>query len=383
MKTRIWLVAALIVGGFVWATTVKHWNPISFLKGEGGTESPLWTGPQVARGAGLSADELNNIDVYKRAHDATVNITSTVYRQNWFLQIYPAKESGSGFLIDKQGRILTNNHVVSGQAPEVQVTLSNGKKYKADILFRDPANDLAMVRIEPKEDIKIMPLGDSERVQVGQKVLAIGNPFGLDGTLTTGVVSSIGRDIADEGGRTLEGMIQTDAAINPGNSGGPLLDSQGNVIGINTAIYGPGGNIGIGFAMPINRAKTMIEDYQSNRKYGRPRLGVDVVYVFGDLATELGLPAEGGLLVQDVAEGSAAASAGLRGRRRTLVVGNYEIGIGGDLITALDGKPVDNLNALSRALSRKRPGEALVVTVFRNGKKGDVTVTLGQAPQSL
>ncbi len=383
MKTRIWLVAALIVGGFVWATTVKHWNPISFLQGESGTESPLWTGPQVARGAGLSADELNNIDVYKRAHDATVNITSTVYRQNWFLQIYPAKESGSGFLIDKQGRILTNNHVVSGQAPEVQVTLSNGKKYKADILFRDPANDLAMVRIEPKEDIRIMPLGDSERVQVGQKVLAIGNPFGLEGTLTTGVISSIGRDIADESGRTLEGMIQTDAAINPGNSGGPLLDSQGNVIGINTAIYGPGGNIGIGFAMPINRAKTMIEDYQSNRKYGRPRLGVDVVYVFGDLATELGLPAEGGLLVQDVAEGSAAASAGLRGRRRTLVVGNYEIGIGGDLITALDGKPVDNLNALSRALARKRPGEALVVTVFRNGKKGDVTVTLGQAPQSL
>jgi len=383
MKTRIWIFAALIVGGFVWATTVKHWNPIAMLRGEEGTETTLWTGPQVARGAGLSSDELNNIDVYKRAHDATVNISSTVYRQNWFLQIYPQRESGSGFLIDKQGRILTNNHVVSGQAPEVQVTLSNGKKYKAEILFRDPSNDLAMIRIQPREDIKIMPLGDSDRVQVGQKVLAIGNPFGLDGTLTTGVVSSIGRDIADENGRTLEGMIQTDAAINPGNSGGPLLDSQGSVIGINTAIYGPGGNIGIGFAMPINRAKTMIEDYQSNRKYGRPRLGVDVVYVYGDLASELGLPAEGGLLVQDVAQGSAAETAGLRGRRRTLIVGNYEIGIGGDLIMALDGKPVDNLNALSRALARKRPGEILAVTVFRNGKKADVRVTLGQAQQTL
>jgi S1-C subfamily serine protease len=265
----------------------------------------------------------------------------------------------------------------------VQVTLSNGKKYKAEILFRDPSNDLAMIRIEPREEIKIMPLGDSDRVQVGQKVLAIGNPFGLDGTLTTGVVSSMGRDIADENGRTLEGMIQTDAAINPGNSGGPLLDSQGSVIGINTAIYGPGGNIGIGFAMPINRAKTMIEDYQSNRKYGRPRLGVDVVYVYGDLASELGLPAEGGLLVQDVAQGSAAEASGLRGRRRTLIVGNYEIGIGGDLIMALDGKPVDNLNALSRALARKRPGEILAVTVFRNGKKADVKVTLGQAQQTL
>jgi len=384
MKSRIWVVAAIIVGGFVWATTVKRWNPVTALRGSPAADSPLWTGPEVARGAGLSADELNNIDVYKRAHEATVNITSTVYRQDWFYQIYPARESGSGFLIDKQGRILTNNHVVSGRAPEVQVTLANGKKHRAQVLYRDPANDLAMIRIESKEDLKVLPLGDSDRVQVGQKVLAIGNPFGLlEGTLTTGVVSSVGRDIADEGGRKLEGMIQTDAAINPGNSGGPLLDSQGNVIGINTAILGPGGNIGIGFAMPINRAKTMIEDYQSNRKYGRPRLGVDVVYVYSDLAVELGLPAEGGLLVQDVAPGSAAESAGLRGRRRTLIVGNYEVGIGGDLIMALDGKPVDNLNALSRALARKRPGEILTVTVFRNGRKTDVKVTLGESQQTL
>jgi S1-C subfamily serine protease len=379
MKSRIWIVAAIIVGGFVWATTVKRWNPVAALRGNSATESPLWTGPEVARGAGLSADELNNIDVYKRAHEATVNITSTVYRQNWFYQIYPERESGSGFLIDKQGRILTNNHVVSGRAPEVQVTLANGKKHTAQVLFRDPA-----IRIESKEELKVLPLGDSDRVQVGQKVLAIGNPFGLlEGTLTTGVVSSVGRDIADEGGRKLEGMIQTDAAINPGNSGGPLLDSQGNVIGINTAILGPGGNIGIGFAMPINRAKTMIEDYQSNRKYGRPRLGVDVVYVYSDLAVELGLPAEGGLLIQDVAPASAAEAAGLRGRRRTLIVGNYEVGIGGDLIMALDGKPVDNLNALSRALARKRPGEVLTVTVFRNGRKTDVKVTLGESQQSL
>jgi S1-C subfamily serine protease len=383
MRTRIWILTAVIVGGFVWATTVKRWNPVAMLRGGTETEGPLWSGPQVARGAGLSADELNNIDVYKRAHEATVNITSTVYRQNWFLQIYPERESGSGFLIDKQGRILTNNHVVSGRAPEVQVTLASGKKYRAQVLFRDPANDLAMIRIEPKEELKIVPLGDSDRVQVGQKVLAIGNPFGLEGTLTTGIVSTVGRDIADENGRKLEGMIQTDAAINPGNSGGPLLDSSGNVIGINTAILGPGGNIGIGFAMPINRAKTMIEDYQSNKKYGRPRLGVDVVYVYGDLAVELGLPAEGGLLVQDVAEGSAAEAAGLRGRRRTLIVGNYEVGIGGDLITALDGRAIDNLNALSRTLARKRPGDILTVTVFRNGRKIDIKVTLGEAQQTL
>ncbi len=383
MKTRIWILAAVIAGGFIWVTTAKRWNPIAALRGHSASEGPLWTAPQVARGAGLSADELNNIDIYKRAHEATVNITSTVYHQNWFLQIYPARESGSGFLIDNQGRILTNNHVVSGRAPEVQVTLYNGKKFKADVLFRDPANDLAMIRIQGAAALKIMPLGDSDRVQVGQKVLAIGNPFGLEGTLTTGVVSSVGRDIADENGRKLEGMIQTDAAINPGNSGGPLLDSQGNVIGVNTAILGTSGNIGIGFAMPINRAKTMIEDYQSNRKYGRPRLGVDVVYVYGDLAAELGLPPEGGLLIQGVTEGSAAEAAGLRGPRRALIVGNYEIGIGGDLIMALDGRPVDNLNALSRTLARKRPGEVLTVTVYRNGRKADVKVTLGEAQQTL
>ncbi|MBN9663448.1 MAG: trypsin-like peptidase domain-containing protein [Acidobacteria bacterium] len=381
MKARIWIIAALLVGGFVAGTTYKRWSPAARLAS--GIDSPIWSGPAVARGAGLSVDENNNIEVYKQAHEATVNITSTVYRQNWFLEIYPSKESGSGFFIDKTGRILTNNHVVSGRAPEVQVTLSNGEKYKATVVYKDPVNDLALLKVQPRREAKYLPLGDSERLQVGQKVLAIGNPFGLDGTLTTGIVSSLGRDIADESGRKLEGMIQTDAAINPGNSGGPLLDSNGNVIGINTAIYGPGGNIGIGFAMPINRAKTMIESYQSNKPYGRPRLGVDVIYVYGDLATELGLPEEGGLLVQQVAQGSAAAQVGLRGARDVVVIGNYQIGVGGDLIMALDGVKVDRIDSLSRALSRKHPGDKVELTLFRGGRKVKMTVTLGEASQDL
>ena len=381
MKTRIILLAALLVGGFILATSHWGWTPARLISGA--SDGPLWTGPSNASAAGLSSDEQNNIDIYKRAREATVNITSTVYRQNWFLEIYPSRESGSGFCIDKGGRILTNNHVVSGRAPEVQVTFSNGRKYKATIVYRDQANDLALLKIDPKSELHFLPLGDSERLQVGQKVLAIGNPFGLDGTLTTGIVSSLGRDIADENGRKLEGMIQTDAAINPGNSGGPLLDSMGNVIAINTAIYGPGGNIGIGFAMPINRAKTMIEDYAANRTSGRPRLGVDVLYVNGDLAVELGLPEEGGLLVQGVAEGSAAEAAGLRGPRRVVRLGNYEIGIGGDLIMAIDGTTADRVDALTRALSRKRPGEKVKLTLFRNGRKTDLTVTLGEASQNL
>ncbi|GIU80707.1 MAG: serine protease [Bryobacteraceae bacterium] len=379
MKPRILLLAALFLGGFFLGMAVlkRGGAPARFISN---ASAPLWSGPSVAQGAGLGQDELNNIDIYKRAHEATVNITSTVYRQNWFLEIYPSRESGSGFFIDNQGRILTNNHVVSGRAPEIMVTLFDGRKYRASVLYRDPANDLALLKIEPRGQLKFLPLGDSDALQVGQKVLAIGNPFGLQGTLTTGIVSSLGRDIADESGRELQGMIQTDAAINPGNSGGPLLDSSGNVIGINTAIYGPGANIGIGFAMPINRAKTMIEDYQANRRYGRPRLGVDVIYVRGDLAEELGLPAEGGLLIQNVAPGSAAEAAGLRGARRAVVIANYQIGIGGDLIMAIDGKPVDRLDALSRALARKRPGDKVELTLFRNGKRVNVTVTLGEAP---
>jgi len=379
MKSRILLLAALFLGGFFLGMAVlkRGGAPARFISN---ASAPLWSGPSVAQGAGLGQDELNNIDIYKRAHEATVNITSTVYRQNWFLEIYPSRESGSGFFIDNQGRILTNNHVVSGRAPEIMVTLFDGRKYRASVLYRDPANDLALLKIDPRGQLKFLPLGDSDSLQVGQKVLAIGNPFGLQGTLTTGIVSSLGRDIADESGRELQGMIQTDAAINPGNSGGPLLDSSGNVIGINTAIYGPGANIGIGFAMPINRAKTMIEDYQANRRYGRPRLGVDVIYVRGDLAEELGLPAEGGLLIQNVAPGSAAEAAGLRGARRAVVIANYQIGIGGDLIMAIDGKPVDRLDALSRALARKRPGDKVELTLFRNGKRVNVTVTLGEAP---
>ena len=179
----------------------------------------------------------------------------------------------------------------------------------------------------------------------------------------------------------MEGMIQTDAAINSGNSGGPLLDSQGNVIGINTAIYGPnGGNIGIGFAMPINRAKAMLDDYQAGRSFKRARLGVTVVYIAGDLAEALELPREGGLLVQDVAPGSPAAEAGIRGARQVVVIGNAQVGVGGDLIVCVDGKPVDRQDAISRALSRKRAGDTLDLVVYRKGRKVNLKVRLGAAP---
>lgn len=381
MKTRIFLITAAIVAGFVILTTRARWDFGRLMQPVARAGGRLWSGPSVARSAGLTSDEVNNIEIYKGSREATVYITSTVYRRSFF-DVYPVRDLGSGFIIDSTGRIITNHHVVSG-SNQVEVTLPDQTKYKAEVLVRDRADDLALIKINPKKKLSFLNLGDSDKLQVGQKVLAIGNPFGLELTLTTGVVSSLGRTIqGSEGGQALEGMIQTDAAINSGNSGGPLLDSQGNVIGINTAIYGPnGGNIGIGFAMPINRAKAMLDDFQAGKSFRRARLGVTVVYVGGDLAEALELPRDGGLLVQEVAPGSAAAEAGIRGYRQVVVIGNAQVGVGGDLIVAVDGKPVDRQDAISRALSRKRAGETLDITVFRGGRKVNIKVKLGEAPE--
>jgi putative serine protease PepD len=337
----------------------------------------------VAQSAGLSTDELNNVEIYKRANRATVNITSTTYRRDWFA-IYPQRNTGSGFFVDDKGLILTNWHVVeeASQGGELVVTVPQSKrKLKAQLLERDKQNDLALIKVGGLANVPYLKFGDSENLQVGQKVLAIGNPFGLfDGSLTTGIISSLGRTIQDETQRELEGLIQTDAAINPGNSGGPLLDSQGNVIGVNTAIYGPGGNIGIGFAMPISRAKLMLEAYQAGRPYVPPRLGVSVVYVEGDWARALDLPDEGGLLVQGVQKGSPAEKAGIRGPRETRILGGFQIGIGGDLIQEVDGRPCDRPDAIVRILSQRRSGDQVEVKLVRNGRPVTVRVTLDSAP---
>jgi S1-C subfamily serine protease len=373
MRLRIFVITAVLVGGFLLVTTKTDWgerripNPVA-------DSRPLWSGPSTTHATSLSSDENNNIDIYKAAHIATVNITSTVYRRTIFWEVYPSKDQGSGFLISPDGKILTNSHVVASER-QLEVTLPDQSHYKAQLLSRDEANDVALLQIQPRGKLPSLHLGDSDGLQVGQKVLAIGNPFGLEGTLTTGIVSSLGRTIRGENERTLEGLIQTDAAINPGNSGGPLLDSAGNVVGINTAILGPnGGNIGIGFAMPINRAKLMLDDFQAGRK--RPRLGVSVVRIAGDYADALSLPAAGGLLIQEVDPGSAAARAGLRGGRQEVQIGNAQVVVGGDLIMSIDGQPVDRDDAISRALAKKRTGDTLELTIFRNGRTTNVRVKL-------
>jgi S1-C subfamily serine protease len=372
--SRIFVITALLVSAFLLITTKTDWGQRRILNPVSSAE-PLWSGPSLTHATGLSSDETNNIDIYKSSHLATVNITSTVYRRSIFMEVYPSRDQGSGFLISADGKILTNNHVVANER-QLEVTLSDQSRYKAQLLSRDEANDLALLQIMPRNKLPSLHLGDSDALQVGQKVLAIGNPFGLEGTLTTGIVSSLGRSIRGENERTLEGLIQTDAAINPGNSGGPLLDSAGNVVGINTAILGPnGGNIGIGFAMPINRAKLMLDDFQAGRK--RPKLGVSVVPIAGDYADALRLPTQGGLLIQEVDPDSAAARAGLRGGRQEVQIGNAEVMVGGDLIMSIDGKPVERDDAISRALASKRTGDTLELTIFRNGKTMNVRIRLG------
>lgn len=380
LRPFVW--ATVLVAGFLYVTSVAHWD-VGRVLGPVRDAGRIWTEPASAATAGAyTSDEQNNIDIYRTAKEATVNITSVVVREDWLYGAYEGQGAGSGFIINPDGRIVTNYHVVGGTA-QLTVTLNDKKTYKATILGTDRTHDLALIKIDAGRKLPYLPLGDSDRLVVGQKAIAIGNPFGqFGGTLTVGVVSALDRSIQTENER-LEGMVQTDAAINPGNSGGPLLDSHGNVIAINTLIYGPQGNIGLGFALPINRAKAMLDEFAKTGRISRPTLGVSVLPVSGDLAQMLNLPTDGGLLVQRVDPGSAAAEYGIRGPNRRVIVGNYPIGIGGDLIVAIDGQPVDGNDSLSRAMNRKRGGDWMEMTIYRNGRKEQLKVKLGSAPQQL
>jgi S1-C subfamily serine protease len=379
---RPFLWAAILVATFLYVTSVGHWN-VSRLLPPQNSGGHIWDAPATAA-SGFSGDEQNNIDVYKAAREATVNITSVVYRENFFMQVYPSEGTGSGFILNQDGEILTNNHVVKGSS-QLTVTLADKKVYKAKVLGTDPRDDLALIKIEAGHKLPAMRLGDSDSLIVGQKVLAIGNPFGFEGTLTTGIVSSLNRTIqTQEAGRALAGMIQTDAAINPGNSGGPLLDSHGNVIGINTAIYGPQGNIGIGFAMPINRAKSMLDEFQKTGRVSRPVLGIKEVWVTGDLAEMLELPTKGGLLITQLDRDSPAEHAGLHGPTDLVIVGGaYQLAVGGDLIIAVEGQAVLTRDALQKVMDRKHGGDPLGLTIYRRGRTMDINVKLGEAPATL
>jgi S1-C subfamily serine protease len=349
-----------------------------------GPNSPNWIShPQhveiteAASGESLDNEEQNNISVYRKNIGSVVNITSRVMTFDFFYGAVPQEGQGSGFVIDKEGHILTNYHVIEN-ARQVEITLHNRKKYKATIVGTDKAHDLAIVQIKAT-DLQPMTLGDSTNLQVGQKVYAIGNPFGLSGTLTRGIVSSI-RQVAEPDGMVIDEAIQTDAAINPGNSGGPLLNWHGEVIGINTMIASNANqSAGIGFAIPINTAKAVLNDLVTLGRVRRPALGIHTIPIDPELASEMSLPADYGLLIVQAVSGGAAERAGLRGGTDRAYLGNTPIMIGGDLIIAIDGEKIESQQDLAQAMNRHRAGDSIKVTIYRSKKKLEVTVVLGEA----
>jgi S1-C subfamily serine protease len=329
----------------------------------------------------LDAEEQNNISVYRKNISSVVNITSKAVTFDFFYGLVPEEGQGSGFIIDKDGHILTNYHVIA-DARQIEVTLHNRKKYKATIVGTDRSHDLAVVQIKAP-DLTAMVLGDSGNLQVGQKVYAIGNPFGLAGTLTRGIVSSI-RQVQEPDGMTIDEAIQTDASINPGNSGGPLLNMHGEVIGINTMIASSvGQSAGIGFAIPINTAKAVINDLLTLGRVRRPALGVRTIPIDSELASQMGLASDYGLLIVQVVPGGAADNAGLRGGTERAFLGNIPIMMGGDLIVAVDGKQVEDQQELAQIMNNHRAGDTVRVTIYRGKKKMDVNVVLGEARQEV
>ncbi|MDQ7837183.1 MAG: trypsin-like peptidase domain-containing protein [Thermodesulfobacteriota bacterium] len=333
-------------------------------------------------GAALTEDEKNNVSVYNQVAPSVVNVSSVVMELDFFLNPVPKQGSGSGIILDSRGYILTNHHVIT-EAQSIHVTLSDGGSYPAKLVGSDPDSDLAVIKIDaPGDKLKPVRLGDSDQLQVGQKVLAIGNPFGLNETLTTGIISSIGRSIRAPSGLLIEDMIQTDASINPGNSGGPLLNSRGELIGINTAIFSPsGGSVGIGFAIPVNTARKVFPQLMARGYVEYPWLGAGLQTLRPSLAEALKLPVRYGVMLAEVVKDGPADRAGLRGAARQVRLGNTIVAIGGDIILQIDGKKVESGDVLIRYLREKKPGDRVLLTVLRGSKTINVPLTLGKRPR--
>src|ERR1700691_2761417 len=379
------LLALMIAGAFFYFTTWRSNGRVS------GATPAGWFGhlghpaqveiTEASGGEALDSEEQNNISVYRKNIPSVVNVTSRAMTFDFFYGLVPQEGQGSGFVIDKDGHILTNYHVIA-DARQVEVTLHNRKKYKATVVGIDPAHDLAVIQIKAPDLVSAV-LGDSRNLQVGQKVYAIGNPFGLAGTMTRGIVSSI-RPVREPNGATIDEAIQTDAAINPGNSGGPLMNWHGEVIGINTMILSSvGQNSGVGFAIRIKPAKEVSNDLMTLGRVRRPALGVRTIPISAELADEMGLPVDYGLLIVQVVPGGSADRAGLHGGTERAYLGNIPIMLGGDLIVAIDGEKVEDEQDLSQMMNNHRAGDTVKMTIFRNKKKMDVNVALSEAREQV
>ena len=376
-RARIILAAlVLILGGF-WAGA--RFGPHDPRKVEAVPLGSPHLSPVAARDPGLTEDESINVRIYRQASPAVANILTKATEYDFFMDPVPVEGAGSGFIIDPRGYILTNYHVIEG-AQSIEVVLGDQSRHSAKYIGADQRNDVALIKIDPRgKQLASLKLGDSNSIQVGQKVLAIGNPFGFQSTLTTGVVSAVGRTVRTTETTAIEEAIQTDAAINRGNSGGPLIDSHGDVIGINTAIYTPTGTTaGIGFAIPINTAKNIASDLIASGRVHRAILGVQTISIAGGLGEALDLPVQEGLLVEVATKGGPASKAGIRGGDRVVLAGMTRLYIGGDVIVAIDSQKVSDQFDINRILNHRRPGDNVNVTVYRGGKKTDIAVKLGE-----
>jgi S1-C subfamily serine protease len=337
--------------------------------------------PPASADASLDPIGAENVRIYKQASPAIANIVTRAVTYDFFYGPVPIEGAGSGFVIDTAGHILTNYHVVEG-AQTIEVTLGDQSRFKARKIGEDTRNDIALIQVDPgSHKLTPLPLGDSRNLLVGERVLAIGNPFGLESTLTTGVVSSLGRTVQTGENTFIDEAIQTDAAINRGNSGGPLLNTRGEVIGINTAIYNePNGTMamGIGFAIPINTARRVANDLITEGRVRRATLGVEGRAIWPQLADALNIPVQHGILIERVTPGGPAAQAGIRGGARTVLAGLQQLMIGGDVLIAVDGKEVTSPADLNLLLNRDSPGDTVTLEIVRDGKRMEVRVKLGQ-----
>jgi S1-C subfamily serine protease len=331
-------------------------------------------------------DERENISVYEQLNAAVVNITTETMAINWFLEPVPQEGgSGSGSIIDSSGYVLTNNHVIQN-AHKVFINLADGSQFEGTVVGIDPENDIAVVKFDPPRGmvLRTVPFGDSDNLKVGQKVLAIGNPFALERTLTVGIVSGLGRPIQINRQHIIRDMIQTDASINPGNSGGPLLDTQGRMIGLNTMIYSPsGGSVGIGFAVPVNTAMRVAKELITYGKVRRGWIDATMVQLFPALVRYAKLPVNAGLLVSRTNRGGLAEKAGLRQGSEPAQYGRNVIYIGGDIITSVGGLKTGTLADLYSALENHKPGDKVTVGIIRGGEASAIEVILADREEVL
>ena len=337
-----------------------------------------------------TADEQQNISVYQQFNEAVVNITTQVMGMNWFFE--PIAEdggSGSGSIIDSRGYVITNVHVIE-KAAKIYISLYDGSQYEGKVVGSDVESDIAVLKFDPPKGVvlKTIQFGDSEKLKVGQKVIAIGNPFGFERTLTTGIVSALGRPIKNSNNIIIRGMIQTDASINPGNSGGPLLDTAGNMIGINTMIYSSSGsNAGIGFAVPASTARRVVSDLLQYGKVRRGAIQASLVQMSRAIADYARLDISYGILVSEVTSGGNAQKAGIKGGSQAVRYGNSRNArtfyIGGDIIVGIDGVQVTTYSDYYSMLENKRPGDTVTVTIHRNGKNYDCKVVLAEESSAL